>query len=420
MVLIASCVLILFYSSLSFEEVHRRRAIVGVMDAVPIASSQRNATKVITPGHQQTSARPEQKREALISISAQFRQAVPQNSAYWNRQQHALLKLLDSGQGGNATENASHRWPSCGSISRERLTTNIQDFESYPPLYQSFLQGMECRDPPILIDQTDKCALKGKAEDIFLLFAIKSVPRNFESRQAVRKTWGRGGLYEGGLRVRTVFLLGRSPLGDPELDALLSFEAHHYRDILQWDFRESFFNLTLKDNAFLNWAARCCPRVSFIFKGDDDVFANTPAMLGYLLSLDPAKAAVLYAGHTVSKASPFRDAKNKYYVPVSFFEGTYPAYTGGGGFLFSGSLIPSLLMLSRFIPFFPIDDVYTGMCFQALGIPPEAHSGFQTFDIRQEDRQNACAHRALILVHRRSPQQTLRLWKDMHSPLLVC
>ncbi|XP_061072931.1 N-acetyllactosaminide beta-1,3-N-acetylglucosaminyltransferase 2 [Conger conger] len=432
MVIASSLALVLFYSSLNLEEVHRRKAFVEAANTVLVVPARRNATlhatlhatlQAMTTGHPQTTSRSPQQKEATgisILISTKFIQDVPKSSAYWNRRQHALLKLLESGSSGNATENKILGWPDCGTTSLERLVTNIQDFGTYPPLYQVFLQGMECRDPPILIDQPGKCTSDEWDGKTFLLLAIKSIPQNFERRQAVRKTWGREGRYEGGVVVRTIFLLGRSPPEDPDLGALVSFEALHYRDILQWDFRESFYNLTLKDNAFMSWAARSCPGVAFIFKGDDDVFANTPAILAFLHSLDPTKAAGLYTGHVVTNASPFRDAKSKYYVPVSFYEGAYPAYAGGGGFLFSGSLIRPLLTLSRFIPFFPIDDVYTAMCFKALGITPVAHSGFQTFDIREEDRQNACVHRALILVHQRSPQQMLRLWRDMHSPLLTC
>ncbi|KAG7471155.1 hypothetical protein MATL_G00121270 [Megalops atlanticus] len=372
-----------------------------------------------TPAKQRniTSSKP-QSNVVPITISANFRKAVPQSSAYWNRRQHFLLKQLDARV--NITDDERLSWSHCSAASVERLQTNIQDFNSYPVLYQDFLHGMECRDPPILIDQPDKCASEGKEGQTYLLFAIKSVPRNFERRQAIRETWGQERVYEGGLRVRTVFLLGTSSTEDPDLGQLLSFEAQHFGDLLQWGFRESFYNLTLKDNAFLHWAMKRCSSTTFIFKGDDDVFANTQAMLNYLLSLEPEKAKKLYVGHIVSQASPFRDAKSKYYVPQTFYEGAYPSYAGGGGFLFSGSLLQPLFRLSQFIPFFPIDDVYTGMCFQALGITPEAHKGFQTFDIREQDRENACAHRDLILVHQRSPQQTLRLWRGMHSHLLTC
>ncbi|XP_036392982.1 N-acetyllactosaminide beta-1,3-N-acetylglucosaminyltransferase 2 [Megalops cyprinoides] len=413
MVLTSSLVLIFFYSSLNLQVVHTQRAFTV---SVPVIRQNVSST---TRAKQQnmTSSKP-QSNVVPITISANFRKAVPQSSAYWNRRQNFLLKQLDARV--NITDDERLGWSHCSAASVERLQTNIQDFNSYPALYRDFLLGMECRDPPILIDQPDKCTSEGREGQTYLLFAIKSVPRNFERRQAIRETWGQERVYEGGLRVRTVFLLGTSSTEDPDLGQLLSFEAQHFGDLLQWDFRESFYNLTLKDNAFLHWAMKHCSSAMFIFKGDDDVFTNTQAVLTYLLSLEPEKAKKLYVGHIVSQASPFRDAKNKYYVPQTFYEGAYPPYAGGGGFLFSGSLLQPLFRLSQFIPFFPIDDVYTGMCFQALGITPEAHKGFQTFDIREQDRENACAHRDLILVHQRSPQQTLRLWRGMHSHLLTC
>lgn len=77
-------------------------------------------------------------------------------------------------------------------------------------------------------------------------------------------------------------------------------------------------------------------------------------------------------------------------------------YVGGGGFVLSGALLQPLSSLSRIIPVFPIDDVYTRMRLQAVGVSPEENSGFKTFDI-EEDRENLCVHKNLILVHQRSP-----------------
>ncbi|KAG9333083.1 hypothetical protein JZ751_013507 [Albula glossodonta] len=381
-----------------------------------------SAPKVIpvTPNKKKSSrtAKPQPSLSRVV-ITESFRKAIPQNSAFWNRKQHALLKQLDSA--GILLGNDTAGQSPCSALSLELLKTNIQDFSSYPPLYQDFLQGMDCRDPPILIDQPEKCSLRDGARwQPFLLLAIKSIPRNFERRQAVRDTWGREASYEGGLQVRTVFLLGTSSPGDPNLGELLRFEAQHFGDLLQWDFRDSFYNLTLKENAFLGWASNRCPHAAFIFKGDDDVFMNPKAMIQYLRSLDPVKASKLYMGQVVAQATPFRDSKSKYYVPHTFYDGPYPTYAGGGGFVFSGSLLRPLHLLSHHIASFPIDDVYTGMCFQALGIAPEGHPGFQTFDIRELDRENACAHKGLFLVHQRTPQQVIQLWKHMHSPLLTC
>ncbi|KAJ8402170.1 hypothetical protein AAFF_G00370350 [Aldrovandia affinis] len=404
-------------SSFKLAEAQAQREVMVETNIVPKVNP-------VIASKKKDSLSPKSQRDSnFLEISEHFRQTIPQNSAFWNRKQHALFKQLDSSKGlveGNATERRRPNRSSCNPVSVELLTTNIQDFSSYPLLYQDFLQGMDCRDPPVLIDQPNKCSPSDRQGQPFLLFAIKSVPGNFQQRQAVRETWGRETTYNGALKVRTLFLLGTSSPGDPNLSQLLRFEARYFGDMLQWDFRDSFYNLTLKENAFLGWAQRRCPHAAFIFKGDDDVFVNPLAMVEYLSSLEPGKASRLYVGQIVSQATPFRDSKSKYYVPPTFYEGPYPSYAGGGGFVFSGSLLEPLHRLSQHIPFFPIDDVYTGMCFQALGITPEGHDGFQTFDIREQDRDNVCAHKRLLLVHQRSPQQVLRLWKHMTSPLLTC
>uniref|UniRef100_A0A3Q2PXS4 Hexosyltransferase n=1 Tax=Fundulus heteroclitus TaxID=8078 RepID=A0A3Q2PXS4_FUNHE len=254
----------------------------------------------------------------------------------------------------------------------------------------------------------------------FLLLAVKSSPASFERRQSVRETWGREGLYQSDRRVRLVFFLGKNPPDDPDVGALLSFEAKRFGDIVQWDFHESLLNLTLKMDLFLQWTVRNCPWVSFVFSGDDDVFVNTDALVGYLESLDAAKSSRLYVGQVLNTASPLRDPRSKYFIPQTFYSGPYPAYAGGGGFVVSGELMQSLSLVSKSFPLFPIDDVYMGLCMKALGIAPESHQGFQTFDIRKEDRENVCVHKYLLLIHQRTPRQIKKMWNGIHNPLLTC
>ncbi|KAJ0047371.1 hypothetical protein NL108_006764, partial [Boleophthalmus pectinirostris] len=350
-----------------------------------------------------------------VSVSSGLTQAIPQNKAYWNRLLYSALGQLDK------KELEHHRlWSHCREVNQELLKTNIHDFTSYPSMIQDFLMAMNCKSPPLLVNQPYKCVRSEGGGQTFLLFAIKSRPGNFEQRQAVRETWGREEVFQSGLRVRTLFLLGSPSSDDPDLGALLSFESKTFKDILQWDFNESLLNLTLKMDAFLHWTLKNCPHVSFVFSGDDDVFVNTPALLSYLQSLEPSKAAQLYVGQVISTAGPLRDPKSKYYIPLSFYDGPYPPYIGGGGFVISASLMQQLYSISRVIPFFPIDDVYIAICLKGLGISPESHSGFQTFDISEQDRQNLCVHKGLILIHRRSPRELKKLWRGIHSPLLTC
>ncbi|XP_062996300.1 UDP-GlcNAc:betaGal beta-1,3-N-acetylglucosaminyltransferase 8 [Elgaria multicarinata webbii] len=338
----------------------------------------------------------------------QLRQTIPRAKAYWNAKQHWLFRAMQAG--------SNDSWNQCFGPGTADRVAKIKDFDSYPELYRNFILYDECRNFPLLLNQPTKCI--SAKNHTFLLLAIKSLPGNFAARQAVRDTWGRE-INPGGLPVRLVFLLGTAQgRYGPRLQNLVEYESRSFGDILMWDFEDTFFNLTLKDFLFLNWTLEHCGDVRFILKGDDDVFINTPKVLDYLGSLDVHKP--LYTGQVMANASPFRVRKSKYYVPESFYVGPYPAYAGGGGYIFSGALVQWLQLISRNIAFYPIDDVYTGLCFQALGIHPEAHPGFQTFDIAEKDRDNPCVHSQLLLVHRRSPQQTLQLWKQITDPNLKC
>ncbi|KAI3361659.1 hypothetical protein L3Q82_002026 [Scortum barcoo] len=289
---------------------------------------------------------------------------------------------------------------------------------------------------PLLINQPSVCRKNDSSHDMdspMLLMAIKSQMGNFENRQAIRETWGRSGLVKGestkkGELVRTVFLLGRqdSSTGPhPDLENLLELENQKYGDILQWDFRDTFFNLTLKDLLFWHWFQEYCPTAIFVFKGDDDVFVRTDALVDYLHKqweeynlwrpYTNETHMNLFVGDVISNAMPNREPSTKYYIPVGFYKGAYPAYAGGGGVVYSGSLALRLKEVSERVRLFPIDDVYLGMCLHRLGLSPSHHPGFLTFDLPSTDRGKPCAYKSVLLVHRRSPKEMLTLWSQLQN-----
>uniref|UniRef100_W5M0U6 Hexosyltransferase n=1 Tax=Lepisosteus oculatus TaxID=7918 RepID=W5M0U6_LEPOC len=364
-------------------------------------------------------------------------------SALWNLLQHMLdrrhnplLRANASRPAGNGSEppeggaTPGPRPPLAGIWAEQRewsgpcrrdprMAAHLGDFNTLPGHVQDFVVSMHCREYPLLIDQPRLC--QGGAPT--LLLAIKSQVGNFENRQAIRETWGRGGQL-GPWTVQTVFLLGRQDpsLGSyPDLGGLLQLEQQLHPDILQWDFRDTFFNLTLKDVLFLRWFARHCPAAGFVFKGDDDVFLNTGELLRFLAAQEAAGASRdLFVGEVIVQAAPMRDPALKYFVPESFFKGGYPPYAGGGGVVYSGPLALRLARVTERVTLFPIDDVYLGMCLLRLGVAPSTHPGFRTFDIEEKDRAEPCAHRHLLLVHRRSPSQTIALWRRLTDPQLQC
>ncbi|XP_043113482.1 N-acetyllactosaminide beta-1,3-N-acetylglucosaminyltransferase 2 [Puntigrus tetrazona] len=308
------------------------------------------------------------------------------------------------------------------------IKNTIPDYAKLPIQMKNFLTSMHCRDYPLIIDPLDVCDSQAKKGAPTLLMVIKTQTANFQNREAIRETWGRSGNIKtlaGQQRpVSRVFLLGKSE--DLHTEEKMHLESSKYGDIIQWDFMDTFFNLTLKDVLFWNWFSRRCSHARFIFKGDDDVFVRIPAVLDYLLaeeaneSRKASDTESFVMGDVINNAAPIRSNWTKYYIPESFYKGLYPSYPGGGGVLYSGSLARRLLEVSQRVHLFPIDDVYLGMCLQRLGVYPINHPAFLTFDFPVDEPREPCANHTILLVHKRSPAEMLQLWSETSTPSPEC
>lgn len=365
-----------------------------------------------------------------LSPSKQFWKKPVLSEAFWNRNQQHLdyihNPLIVPSTAGTLSKSFTQVTPVSHLPSTTTRTqyckpdftvaTQIEDYNSLPQRFKDFLLYMHCRKYPMLIDAPGVCS-----ETPFLLLAVKSLTPHFDRRQAIRESWGRAGILAN-RSVATVFLLGKTAESDyfPNVSEMLRYEASLHGDLLQWDYRDTFFNLTLKEVLFLEWMSERCPSAHFIFKGDDDVFVNTRSILNYLAGLPEKKARDLFIGDVISQAGPHRDKKLKYYIPESIFVGSYPPYAGGGGYLYSAQVGLRLRNVSQYVSLFPIDDVYTGMCLNKLGLVPEKHQGFKTFNIEEKYRETVCAYQGLMLVHPRSPQEIIKIWGWLGDSALSC
>ena len=94
----------------------------------------------------------------------------------------------------------------------------------------------------------------------------------WEHRDAIRASWLNPSYwkFEDDLEIHSIFLLGN------ERDVWsktvwISKREQERGDILQSDFAESHYNLSLKDHDFFTYIEENCPDVDFVFKGDDDI-----------------------------------------------------------------------------------------------------------------------------------------------------
>ncbi|XP_028300651.1 N-acetyllactosaminide beta-1,3-N-acetylglucosaminyltransferase 3-like [Gouania willdenowi] len=317
-----------------------------------------------------------------------------------------------------------YSWPKC---QRNMSASNVLDFNSLPNTIKDFLYYRHCRHFPMLLDFPDKCGGAERSGDVFLLLVIKSSPWNYERREVLRKTWAKERLHNG-VWIRRVFIAGTSGTGfeTQRMNKLLELEHHEHKDILQWDFDDSFFNLTLKQILFLEWAERNCPNAHFHLNGDDDVFANTDNMVEFLQGVpnnDGSKH--LFTGDLLYNVGPIRSPESKYFVPVQVQESDeYPPYCGGGGFLLSGYTASVIYNMSKSIPILPIDDVYMGMCLAKAGLQPVSHMGVKTAGMhipsKSIDEYDPCYYKEILLVHRFIPTEMYLMWSRIHDPHLVC
>lgn len=364
----------------------------------------------------------------------------PHGGAFWNQVQLAIDRhfnpILKPNHTNRGLENSSHESLLTQSLSEViDLESTRRNFDQLPQQMQEFVSNMQRRAYPTLIEPDGVCGAGAKyeKEPPLLLLAIKTTELNFKNRQAIRQTWGQTGWVaeqektsSGGGYVRRVFLLGKE---DPEELGVnvseLQVESQHFGDILQWDFKDTFFNLTLKDVLFWSWFSRFCGQTRFVFKGDDDVFVNTPKMVTYLkdqLKKPQAHNTLkdFMVGDVIDTAMPNQVNNSKYFVPDSFYKGLYPMYAGGGGVLYSGQLTKRLHNMSKRVHLFPIDDVYVGMCMIRLNAHPVRHPAFLTFDFPGREEEELCSYHTILLVHKRSPNQVVRLWAHLKKTRTQC
>ncbi|XP_032428449.1 lactosylceramide 1,3-N-acetyl-beta-D-glucosaminyltransferase A [Xiphophorus hellerii] len=233
---------------------------------------------------------------------------------------------------------------------------------------------------PYLINHPNKCrAENGKDwDDVLLLLFVKSSPKNFERRQAIRETWGNESFVwsELGVRVRLLFVMGvYSGVAQRfRLQHALQEEDKTYGDLIQQDFIDTFHNLTTKLIMQFHWSHIYCSQARFLMTADDDIFVHMPNLVRYLqhLLVSQPDTKNLWVGHVHKGAPPVRWKGSKYFVPYDLYPWpSYPDYTSGAGYVVSGNVAAKIyhatLVLNSSLY---IDDVFMGMCAKAMGVSP--------------------------------------------------
>ncbi|XP_041529326.1 beta-1,3-galactosyltransferase 5-like [Microtus oregoni] len=249
-----------------------------------------------------------------------------------------------------------------------------------------------------------------KQKPPFLVLLVTSSHKQLEARMAIRKTWGRETKVQG-QPVKTLFLLGASDSPD-EMNATAQ-EGKQHHDIIQKDFKDVYYNLTLKTMMGMEWVHHYCPQAAFVMKTDSDVFVN----VGYLtdLLLKKNKTSRFFTGYIKSNDLPIRKKSNKWFVSkFEYPQDKYPPFCSGTGYVFSSDVASKVYDVSDSVPFLKLEDVFVGLCLAMLKIQPEELHTEPTF-FPDSLRFSVCRFQKIVTCHSVTPQDLLIYWQILEN-----
>ncbi|XP_065732867.1 beta-1,3-galactosyltransferase 5 [Phocoena phocoena] len=246
----------------------------------------------------------------------------------------------------------------------------------------------------------------------FLVLLVTSSHEQMFARSVIRSTWGREKIVRG-KRIKTFFLLGTSPRKD--MSRAVSQESQQYHDIIQKDFVDVYFNLTLKTMMGMEWIYRFCPQASFVMKTDSDMFVNIYYLTELLLKKN--RTTRFFTGFLKLNEYPIRKRYNKWFV--SKFEypwDKYPPFCSGVGYVFSSDVAGQVYNVAESVPFIKLEDVFVGLCLEKLQIKLEELHSKQTF-FPNGLPFTICRYKKIVACHHIKPHNILLYWQALESSL---
>lgn len=248
------------------------------------------------------------------------------------------------------------------------------------------------------------CKTRGSHKGILLLIAVKSALRNSNRRSAIRKTWCQKSFYPDLLRC--VFVVGNSE--DETLQNAVIGENYMNKDILQIDFKDSYYNNTLKTMGRFKWAVEYCKEAKFVLFVDDDFFVATGSLLSYLEDLKSYKTDHLFMGNVFDFPRPYRSPKSKWSVSIQEYPyEKYPSFVSAGAVLMSMSFVQDFTIAMQYTKRFKYDDIFMAIVAYKLRVIPV---GSIRFRIRKVNYQSPYFEDILASHGYDDPEELHKAW----------
>nr|XP_049699703.1 beta-1,3-galactosyltransferase brn isoform X1 [Helicoverpa armigera] len=282
--------------------------------------------------------------------------------------------------------------------------------------------------PYRFLTNSGKCSTTHKL-DLFIV--VKSAMDHFGHRDAIRQTYGQENVP--GRTVKTLFFLGIDGKQKSSLQKQIDKEMADFKDIIQMDFIDNYYNNTIKTMMSFRWVYEHCPTADYYLFTDDDMYISVHNLLVYIHDREatrkPEPAAFttnyksitdtaetdsdfLYTGYVFNSA-PQRFRSSKWRVSLVEYQwDRWPAYVTAGAYVLSNKTLKVMYIASLFVKHFRFDDIYLGIVAKKVGIVPKHCPDFYFY----KKKFSPDGYKDVIASHGYEDHaELIRVWCEMNS-----
>ncbi|KAK7003373.1 beta-1 3-galactosyltransferase 5 [Biomphalaria glabrata] len=259
-------------------------------------------------------------------------------------------------------------------------------------------------DHEVILDIPDLCVDRG----VTLVIVIHVSADRFVSRETVRNTWlSEVRNKEKFQNVRYFFLLGNTDSESVRQD--IQDESRLYKDIVQYNFDDTYRNLTIKTVLAMQWLHSRCPYSKFFFKTDDDVWVNVTNLLAVLqIHGDKLERAL---GGVCRSVTVVRKTSSKWHATFEEFpKDVYDPYCSGTGYVGGIAVAKGVVNVYTQVPYFYLEDVFMGMCLKLIGYGTKY---LQHFDNTRGPEIDECDAKlgGYVTIHKITSQRMIDIYR---------
>ncbi|KAH9528530.1 hypothetical protein DERF_002471 [Dermatophagoides farinae] len=278
-----------------------------------------------------------------------------------------------------------------------------------------------------------------------VVILVVTKPDDFRLRSLIRSTWASKFQTDNSSRLYFVFGQMKQKMFDfRKIEELIRRENEYFNDIIQWNYQEDYFRLTIKSMAIIRWASVYCPLAVNVFKVDADALINHDNFIEFCRKLKqkqeqkqkpddynetkmlPPRFAIY--GNLWNNSAVIRLQKNKFFTSFrDYSKKFYPLYSGSAWLMNgrSSCLFIYLAAVQQAMPALLWEDIYiTGIVPEKLEkiskISFRRHQipGFQ-FNVEPKHIDQCIYNRSIIFTEKMKESNIESIWNRVTRQIVV-